>query len=128
MGKPTLPDRSAYKAYAPLDNPEIVMQGIHPARLIEVKRFSNPFGERIGLVFNITDGTFADSMIMDSASIKSGAQGKLRDLLNGLGGGDLSTVELLVGQECQIAVKHERDRSGNTYAAVSNTYPIGSSK
>jgi len=123
MGKPTLPDRSAYKAYAPLDNADIVMQGIHPARLIKVRRFSNSFGERIGLVFKITGGIFSDTEIMDSASTKSLTQGKLRDLLNGLGGGDLSMIELLVGRECFITVKHERDRSGNAYAAISNTYP-----
>ena len=121
---PSIHNRSdLYKINAPLDNPDIVMQGIHPAKLIEVRRFSNAFGKRIGFVFKITGGIFSGTEIMDSASTKSLTQGKLRDLLNGLGGGDLSTVELLVGQECLIAVKHERDRSGKTYAAINHTYP-----
>ena len=121
---PSIQNRSdLYRINAPLDNPDIVMQGIHPAKLIEVRRFSNVFGERIGLVFKITGGTFTGTEIMDSAAIKSGTQGKLTDLLQGLGGDGVDLVDELIGRECHIAVKHERDKSGKTYAAINHTYP-----
>ena len=121
---PSIHNRSdLYKINAPLDNPDIVMQGIHPAKLIEVRRFSNAFGKRIGFVFKSTGGIFSGTEIMDSASIKSGVQGKLLDLLQGLGGDGVDLTDDLVGRECYIAVKHERDRSGKTYAAINHTYP-----
>jgi hypothetical protein len=115
-----------YKILAPLDNPAIVPQGIHPARLIEVRRFNNSFGERVGLVFEITGGTHRGAQVMESATLKNNPRSKLADLLRGIGGGgevELLAANDLIGRDCKILIKHEQNRQGKSYAAVSQTFP-----
>ena len=56
-------------------------EGIHEAELVGVEVFANTFGERVGLVFRLGDGT----ELMQSAAPGS-PRGMLAELLRGLGG------------------------------------------
>ncbi len=105
--------------------PVLVAEGLHLAELIDVRRFGNVFGERVGLVFRITTGRHAGAEIMESAALSSSPRGKLADLLRGLGDGEpsLLTATDLVGRQCQIDVQHERGRTGRVYAAIVGTTP-----
>lgn len=105
--------------------PVLVAEGLHLAELIDVRRFGNVFGERVGLVFRISTGRHAGAEIMESAALSSSPRGKLAELLGGMGGSEpslLSATEL-VGRQCLIDVRHERGRTGRVYAAIVGTTP-----
>ena len=104
--------------------PGPVPEGWHPAELIDVRRFANAFGERVGLVFSIGTGGRAGE-IMESAALSSSPRGKLAELLRGMGGADgsLLTAHDLVGRQCLIDVRHEQGRTGKVYAAIVSTAP-----
>ena len=96
---------------------DLIPEGIHEAQLVEVQAFTNAFGDRIGLVFEITTGSHQGLRLMDSAAPKP--QGKLADLLRGLGGTDARS---LIGCACKIAVRHETNKTGKTYAGITHTF------
>jgi hypothetical protein len=73
--------------------PVLVPEGWHLAELIDVRRFANAFGERVGLVFSISTGSHAGHEIMESAALSSSPRGKLAELLRGLGGADPSAAD-----------------------------------
>ena len=104
----------------------LVPEGLHLAELIDVRRFGNVFGDRVGLVFRISAGRYVGQEIMQSATLSPSPRGKLAELLRGLGGQDpsLLTATDMVGQQCRIAVQHEQGRSGRVYAAITHTIPI----
>ena len=103
----------------------LVSEGLHQAELIDVRRFGNVFGDRVGLVFRISAGPYAGQEIMEAAALSSSPRGKLADLLRGLGDGEpsLLTATDLMGRQCQIDVQHERGRTGRVYAAILRTTP-----
>jgi hypothetical protein len=106
--------------------PILIPEGLHLAELIDVRRFANAFGERVGLVFRVSTGRHAGQEIMEAAALSSSPRGKLAELLRGLGGGadpSLLTATDLVGHHCQIAVRHEQGRTGRVYAAITHTTP-----
>jgi len=105
--------------------PVLVSEGQHLAELIDVRRFGNVFGDRVGLVFRISTGPYAGQEIMEAAALSSSPRGKLAGLLRGLGDGEpsLLTATDLVGRQCQIDVQHERGRTGRVYAAILRTTP-----
>ena len=104
----------------------LVPEGLHLAELLDVRRFGNVFGDRVGLVFRISTGLYAGQEIMESATLSPSPRGKLAELLRGLGGQDpsLLTATDMVGQQCRIAVQHEQGRSGRVFAAITHTIPI----
>jgi hypothetical protein len=106
-------------------DPGLVPEGWHLAELIDVRRFTNAFGERVGLVFSISTKGHAGCEIMESAALSSSPRGKLAELLRGLGGADgsLLTAHELVGHQCLIDVRHEQGRTGKLYAAIVSTAP-----
>ena len=48
--------------------PVLVPEGVYEAELVEVKEFSNAFGNRVGLVFKITCGQHEGVELMESAT------------------------------------------------------------
>lgn len=102
--------------------PVLVPAGIHEAELVEVRRFSNAFGERVGLVFRIASGPHEGVELMEAAALKASPRGKLAELVRGMGGADGSLPQALIGRRCQIAVRHEQTRTGKTYAAIVQTF------
>lgn len=97
-------------------------EGIHDAELVRVEVFANPFGERVGLVFRLDDGT----TLMQSAAPGS-PKGKLAEFLNPLGGmeGTAKAARAAIGRRCRIAVRHGVNKSGKRFAAVAHTYGPG---
>ena len=104
--------------------PELVPEGVYAAMLADVRRFTNAFGERVGLVFAIEGGPHHGIELMESAALKGSSRGKLAELLRGIGGaeGSLLAAHELVGKRCRIAVRHEFTKSGKPYAAIRETF------
>ena len=104
--------------------PVLVPEAVYEADLVDVRRFSNVFGERVGLVFKITSGRYLGIELMEAAALKTSPRGKLAELLRGMGGADgsLLTAHALVGRRCRIAVRHEATKAGKTYAAIAQTF------
>ena len=104
--------------------PALVPEGIHEARLTDVRRFTNAFGDRVGLVFEIASGPHLGIELMEAAALKASPRGKLAELLRGMGGADgsLLTAHELVGKLCRIAVRHETTKAGTPYAAIAQTF------
>ena len=96
--------------------PVLVPEGVYEAELVGVKDFSNAFG----LVFRITTGQHEGVELMESAAVSTSPRGKLIELMRGMGGAG-HPVEL-VGQHCQITVKHESNKVGKRYAAITQTF------
>ena len=104
--------------------PGLIPEGWHLAELIDVRRFANVFGERVGLVFKIASGPHLGIELMEAAALKASPRGNLAELLRGMGGADgsLLTAHELVGRRCRIAVRHEATKAGKTYAAIAQTF------
>lgn len=103
---------------------ELVPEGLYEAALIDVRPFSNVHGQRLGLVFEITAGLYRGLELMESAAVTGSPRGKLAELVRGLGGADatLEAARNLIGRHCRIAVRHESNRAGKTYAAIAQTF------
>lgn len=104
--------------------PILVPEGIYEAALVEIRRFTNAFGERIGLVFELVSEAHAGTRLMESAALNDSPRGKLAGLLRGVGGADASiqTAHELVGSRCRVAIRHEATRTGKRYAAIVQTF------
>lgn len=102
---------------------ELVPEGLYDAALIDVRPFANVHGQRLGLVFEITAGLYRGLELMESAALTGSPRGKLADMIRGLGGNDatLEAARELIGRRCRIAVRHETNRTGKTYAAIAQT-------
>ena len=118
----TVQNRSVLYAEA---EPVLVPEAVYEATLVDVRRFSNVFGERVGLVFKIASGPHLGIELMEAAALNGSPRGKLAELLQGLGGADgsLLTAHGLVGRQCLIDVRHEKSRTGKVYAAIVSTGP-----
>ena len=104
--------------------PVLVPEGLHLAKLVDVRKFINVFGERVGLVFRISTGSYAGQEVMESAAVSPSPRGKLSELLRGMGGpdGSMATAQGLIGHQCQVAVQHEVTKAGKPYAAITRTF------
>ena len=102
-------------------DPTLIPEGVYRAKLVGVKEFSNAFGQRIGLIFRITCGQHEGVELMESATASTSPRGKLVELMRGIGRSAGNPIEL-VGQHCQIAVKHESNKVGKQYAAITQTF------
>lgn len=99
-----------------------VPEGLHSARLVQVRQLSSVSGARVGLVFRIEGGPCDGLEIMDAAAPKPAPRGKIADLLRGLGGGStLEDAKAKIGGLCRILVRHESDRTGKKYSAIAYT-------
>lgn len=103
---------------------ELVPEGLYEAALVEVRPFANVHGQRLGLVFEITAGTYSGLELMESAALTGSPRGKLAEMVRGLGGAEASieAARNLIGRHCRIAVRHESNKAGKTYAAVAQTF------
>ena len=55
--------------------PGLIPEGWHLAELIDVRRFANVFGERVGLVFKIASGPHLGIELMEAAALKASPRG-----------------------------------------------------
>ena len=100
----------------------LVPEGVYSAELIDVRRFTNSFGDRVGLVFKIDKGAHAGAIIMETAAFNDSHRGKLAELLRGLGGAPLQAGRDVIGRACKISVRHEATKIGKLYAAITQTF------
>lgn len=100
----------------------LIPEGIYQVRLADVQSFTNAFGKRIGLVFEVTEGEQAGTVLMESAALS--ANGKLADLVAGMGemcGLSEDGLRGLVGRTCRIMVRHGATKAGTQYASIART-------
>jgi len=100
----------------------LVPEGAYSAELIDVRRFTNSFGDRVGLVFKIDKGAHAGAIIMETAAFNDSQRGKLAELLRGLGGAPLQAGRDVIGRACTIGIRHEATKTGKPYAAITQTF------
>lgn len=104
--------------------PSLVDEGLHEADLVDVRRFANVFGQRVGLVFRIAIGPHKGIELMEGAAIKTSPRSKLAELVRGMGGddGSLQSARKLIGKRCRVAVRHETTKAGKQYATIVQTF------
>lgn len=61
-----LPHKSRSVLYEKAE-PVLLPEGLHLAELIDVRKFGNVFGDRVGLVLRISTGPYAGQEIMEAA-------------------------------------------------------------
>ncbi len=104
--------------------PGLVPEGVHRADLVDAYEMATGFGPRVALVFRLLEGPCAGYDLMQSAAATRSRRGKLAELLHGFGGADgtLAAARLVIGTRGRIAVRHQTNQVGHTYAAVVQTF------
>jgi hypothetical protein len=103
----------------PTLGPVLVPAGLYEARLVDVQPFDGAHGRRIGLVYELDDGT----RLMETAAISG--RGKLADLVAGMGeivGLSADGLRRLIGTRCRVRVVHGCTRAGTPYASIAQTF------
>lgn len=112
--------------------PELVEDGLYPAKLTDIKQFENAYGPRLGFEFTL-GGNGEGKTVMRSTTPNLTEKSKLADLIRGLtdtelgptdmfGGFDLET---LIGKDCQVLVRQSRSKNGKTYSNVEQVFRLG---
>lgn len=97
-----------------------VVDGLHHARLVGVRRFGNAYGPRIGFHFELQTG----ETVLASAAPSTNPRSRLAELLRGILGREPTEAELadtpetLAGIECKVLTRTETNRNGKTYSSV----------
>jgi hypothetical protein len=107
----------------PVAGAVLVPESVYEAVLVDVQPFDGAHGQRIGLVYEITDGELAGVQLMESATISG--RGKLAEMVAGMGeirGLSEEGLRGLVGTRCRIRVIHGRTRAGTLYASIAQTF------
>jgi len=105
---------------------DLVPPGLYQATLTEVKRYVSNWGERVGFVFCITEGHYANSTVTLSTATNLSRSSKLGRTLADLLARELTDAELLYGfqperlkgTECKILVDEHSTRCGTPYSEV----------
>ena len=105
--------------------PCVVADGIYPATLTAVKEFENSYGSRLGFEFTL-GGKGEGLTVMRSTTPKLTAKSKLAELLRGLVGRDIDSIdvecgfdlETLVGIDCQVIIRQSQGKNGKLYSNV----------
>ena len=108
----------------------VIPDGTYKAQLVDIKGFSNSFGERLGFVFEIVGGQQAGLQIMRSTSPVLSHKGLLAQIISGLLGRELTADEMstginldqLVGTDCDILVLQAKGKAGLVYSNVERVF------
>ena len=111
----------------------VIPDGLYPATLMGVRKFTNAYGERIGFEFCLHGGEVEGEKVMLSTATNLSPRSKLADVLRGLLGRDLTDGELrdgldleeLVGTACRVVVGQQHNRMGHAYPSVLSTSTSG---
>ena len=109
--------------------PDLVADGVYPAKLTAVHEFENSFGPRIGFEFTL-GGSAQGQTVMRSTATKLTPQSKLAEMLRGLTGRDIDRSDIdngfvldnLIGTNCQVIVRQARGRNGQLYSNVEGVF------
>jgi hypothetical protein len=109
----------------------VIKDGTYPARLSNIKRFANTYGERIGFEFTIEGGgPFDGQKVMRSTAPQLTRQSKLAEVIEGISGRTLTEKELaggfdlqqLLEARCSILVLQQRSKTGAVYSNVERVF------
>lgn len=109
--------------------PSQVKDGIYPATLTAVREFENSYGPRLGFEFTL-GGDAEGETVMRSTTPKLTPQSKLAELLRGLVGREVDSMDMecgfdletLVGTECQVIVRQAQGKNGKVYSNVEGVF------
>ena len=109
--------------------PDLVPDGVYPAKLTSVKEFHNSYGPRLGFEFTL-GGNGGGKTVMRSTAPKLTPKSKLADLLRGLMGRDIDQMDLacgfdveeLVGTDCQVLIRQSQGKNGKLYSNVEGVF------
>jgi len=109
--------------------PSLVKDGVYPAKLTAVKQFENSYGPRLGFEFTLA-GDAQGQTVMRSTTPKLTAKSKLAELLRGLVGRDIDSLDMecgfdletLVGTDCQVIVRQSQGKNGKLYSNVEGVF------
>jgi len=108
----------------------VVSDGIHQAVLSNVTSFDNAYGQRVGFEFTVVGGSADGAKLMRSTSPVLSEKSKLAEVLTGLLGRDLTSVELesgidveqLVGVQKSVLVLKTKSKGGAVYSNVERIF------
>lgn len=109
--------------------PEVVPDGLYPAQLTAVKEFENSYGPRLGFEFTL-GGDAQGQTVMRSTTPKLTPKSKLGELLRGLMGRDIDSMDMdcgfdletLVGTACQVMIRQSHGKNGKVYSNVEGVF------
>ena len=109
--------------------PDLVSDGVYPARLTAVREYENSYGPRLGFEFTL-GGSAEGQTVMRSTTPKLTPKSKLADLLRGLVGREVDQtdmecgfdLETLVGTDCQVIIRQSQSQNGKLYSNVEGVF------
>ena len=109
--------------------PSQVKDGVYPATLTAVKQFENSYGPRLGFEFTL-GGDAQGQTVMRSTTPKLTAKSKLAEMLRGLVGRDIDSMDMecgfdletLVGTDCQVIIRQSQGKNGKRYSNVEGVF------
>jgi hypothetical protein len=109
------------------DGPDIA-DGIYAATLIDVSKYTNTFGPRVGFRFRFDDGRELTKSTAQALSIK----GQLVQVLQGLMGRPVTDAEIaagvdvaaLVGSRCHLLVVKAQNRDRVWFPNIEKVLPL----
>ncbi len=107
-----------------------VPQGAYKAKLINVNRSNNAYGERLNFEFCLHGASVEGIVVTRSTNPLLTAKSKLAEVLNGLLGRELThdeiikgvDIEQMVGTECNVLVLNNKSKTGTTYSNVERIF------
>lgn len=108
----------------------LIPDGTYKARLIDVKEFTNAFGERLGFVFEINEGEQQGIQLMKSTTNVLAPKGQLFQVVAGLLGREVTDEEAkegfnlqqLVGTNATILTIQSKSKGGLAYSNIERVF------
>ena len=109
--------------------PSQVRDGVYPATLTAVKQFENSYGARLGFEFTL-GGDAQGQTVMRSTTPKMTPKSKLAEMLRGLVGREIDSMDMecgfdletLVGTDCQVIIRQSQGKNGKFYSNVESVF------
>ena len=111
-----------------LPKTDVIPRGVYPARLFDVRRFTNAWGDRLAFMYEITEGEQAGKRVIQSTATALSKRSKLGQTVATLLGRELTDNEALygydprglIGTECKLVLGLAATRAGKPYTTVEN--------
>jgi hypothetical protein len=121
-------ENTADKPLPILPKAEVIPRGIYPARLVDIQKFSNAWGERLAFVFEVSGGEQAGKRVVSSTATALTKRSKLGQTVAALMGRELTDAEALygcdpkrlIGTDCRVVLGMAATRAGKPYTTVEN--------
>ncbi len=112
---------------------KLIPDGTYKAHLVEVKEFTNTFGERLGFVFEIIEGPHQGTQLMRSTANVIAPKGQLTQMITGLLGREITedeaaegfNLQRLVGTDATILVIQSKGKGGMVYSNIERVFKSG---